>query len=204
MRCWILLGICCLLLPAVAEEPTAVPLVPPGYFNEPANLPYDEEIQEQKQEAGWRWTEFRFTSQVYGGEPIRFHAVYGVPDSATPQQQVPGILMTHGIFGAVRGQDSRYWQAFSTNVKAGYAVLFLDWYPDFAHNFTPKDPNEPKRFTTYGKLDYFKPYYNYTKTENDFKDSLQYQVIIGAKRAVTWLQARPEVDGTRIGATGAS
>jgi dienelactone hydrolase len=176
---------------------------PANYFDEP-KLPFDEEIQEQKQEAGWHWQEFRFTSQVYDGEPIRFHAVYGVPDAATAQQKVPGILMTHGIFGAIRGQDARYWNAFSTCVKAGYAVLFIDWYPDFAHNYVAKDPNELKRFTTYGKIDYFKPYYSYWKTENDFRDSLPFQVAIAAKRAVTWLQARPEVDGARIGATGAS
>jgi dienelactone hydrolase len=195
----LLLLVSCFSLPAWAQEPE-----PSDYFNEPAGLPFDEEIQEQKQETGWHWQEFRFTSQVYGGAPIRFHAVYGVPDSASAQQKAPGILMTHGIFGAIRGQDTRYWAAFSENVKAGFAVLFIDWYPNFAHDFKPKTPNELKRFTTYGNIDYFTPYYCANRLTNDCRESLEFQVAIAAKRAVTWLQARPEVDGTRIGATGAS
>ena len=40
--------------------------------------------------------------------------------------------------------------------------------------------------------------------DNDMKDSLSYQVVMAARRAITWLQARPEVDGARIGVTGAS
>ena len=187
-----------------AEADAGLPELPPDYFAEPTDLPYDEEIQEQREEDGWHWTEFRYTSQVYQGEPIRFHAVYAVPDGADAAHKLPAVLMTHGIFGAVRGQDRRYWNALSALVNAGYAVLFFDWYPDFAKNWKPQTPDEPKRFTTYGKLDYFTPYYNYNLQGNDWKDSLHYQVVIAAKRGVSWLQARPEVDGSRIGVTGPS
>lgn len=173
-----------------------------AYFAEPKDLPYDEEALAEKQEDGWHWRQFRYTSLVYGGEPIRIHAVYAAPDQANAAHPVPAILMTHGIFGAVRGRDPRYWSAVTSFVKAGYAVLFFDWYPNFAHDFTPKSPDEPKPFSSFGKLDYFTPSYRYTLPGNDWKDSLHYQVVMAAKRGVSWLQARPEVDGKAIGATG--
>ena len=181
------------------EQP---PWTPPDYFAEP-QIPFDEEIQEQKQEEGWHWTEFRYTSMVVQGEPTRVHAVYAVPDGADAGHRVPAILATHGIFGYVR-DNGRYWSAVTTFVKAGYAVLFFDWYPDFAANFKPKTPDEPKHFTTFGKLDYLHPWTNYNLPGDDFKDSLYYQVAMAAKRGITWLQAKPEVDGAKLGATGAS
>ena len=173
-----------------------------AYFAEPKDLPYDEETLAEKQEDGWHWRQFRYTSLVYGGEPIRIHAVYAVPDKADAAHPVPAILMTHGIFGAVRGGDPRYWSAVTSFVKAGYAVLFFDWYPNFAHDFKPKTPDEPKPFSTFGKLDYFTPSARYTLPGNDWKDSLHYQVVMAGKRGLSWLAARPEVDGKAIGATG--
>ncbi|MFA6292472.1 MAG: prolyl oligopeptidase family serine peptidase, partial [Victivallales bacterium] len=81
-------------------------------------------------------------------------------------------------------------------------VLFFDWYPNFARDFKPKTPDESKRFSTVGKLDYFTRSYRYTLPGNDWKDSLHYQVGMAAKRGISWLQARPEVDGKAIGVTG--
>ena len=54
--------------------------VPADYFVEPANLPYNEEVQAEKQETDWHWKEFRYTSLVYQGVPIRIHAIYAAPD----------------------------------------------------------------------------------------------------------------------------
>ena len=199
------IGMACCLSQAASSLPAAAAgseLDLKAYYAEPKDLPYDEEVQEQKQEDGWHWKEFRYTSLIYGGEPIRIHAVYAVPDGADATRKAPAILMTHGIFGAVRGGDPRYWNAVTSFVKAGYAVLFFDWYPNFAHDFKPKTPDEPKRFSTFGKLDYFTPQYRYTLPGNDWKDSLHYQVAMAAKRGITWLQARPEVDGKAIGVTG--
>ena len=67
------------------------------YFAEPANLPFDEEVQEQKQEDGWHWTEFRYTSLIYQGEPIRIHAIYAVPNDASATHKVPVILATRCV-----------------------------------------------------------------------------------------------------------
>ncbi|MFA6292587.1 MAG: hypothetical protein WC637_12435, partial [Victivallales bacterium] len=96
----------CVLSQAASELPATPASVAEtdlkAYFAEPKDLPYDEEILEQKQETGWHWKEFRYTSLIYGGEPIRIHAVYAAPDAADAAHKVPAILMTHGIFGAVR------------------------------------------------------------------------------------------------------
>ena len=176
--------------------------VPKDYFAEPANLPYDEEFQPEKQEDGWRWKEFRYTSLVYQGEPIRIHAVYALPAGTNAHQKLPAILMTHGIFGYSHNQP--YWYAIGRYAKSGYAVLFIDWYPDYAAGWKPAASNAPNPYTTFGKLDYLKPWVNYWLEGNDWKDSLPYQFAMAGKRGLTWLQARPEVDGARLGATGAS
>ncbi len=184
-----------------AEPVKDIPLS--EYFAEPDKLPYDEDIMQQKQEKGWHWTEFRYTSIIYQGEPIKVHAVYAVPDAATADKKVPVILMTHGIFGSALSKDTRYWNAITSYVNAGYAVLFFDWYPNFARDWKPEKADEPKNFTTFGKLDYFTKD-GYLLMGNDMKDSLHYQVVMAARRAITWLYAKPEIDTTRIGVTGAS
>lgn len=67
---------------------------PSDYYAEPASLPFDEEPIEKRQEAGWHWTEFRFTSLVYHGEPIRIHAIFAAPDLATADNKAPLIIST--------------------------------------------------------------------------------------------------------------
>jgi len=173
--------------------------MPANYFAEPQGLPFDEEVLKQQQEEGWHWKEFRFTSLIYGGEAIRIHAVYAVPDGTDKNHRVPGVLMTHGVFGSIFNNPP-YWGALSTLVKSGYAVLFFDWYPDFAHN---AKPNDPKSFTTFGKLDYFGDEHWFRKGD-DFKESIHYQVVMAGKRAVTWMSTQSEVDARKIGVTGAS
>ena len=185
-------------MPIQATSPAAVP---GGYFDEPANLPFDEEVQERKQEAGWHWLDSAIP--VWSIVASRFASMPSTRRPMAPRRSGKR-RPSHdtGIFGAIRGPgQDRYWKAFSTYVQAGFAVLFIDWYPNFAHNFQPKDPAEPKHFTTFGKFDYAKPGGGgYFLSGNDWKDSLHYQVAMAAKRGVTWLQARPEVDGARIGA----
>lgn len=190
---------------AKAEVPLADPAAqrPADYFAEPPHLPFNEEIQEEKQEDGWHWKEFRYTSLVFHGEAMRVHAVYAVPDAASPANKVPGIIMTHGVFGAVRGPDYRYWGALTQLVKAGYAVLFFDWYPDFAKNFKPSKPGEVEHFTRFGTLDFYGND-SWLRRGDDFKESLHYQVLMAGRRAISWISVRPEIDATKLGATGAS
>ena len=191
-----------LAAPTVSLAQDAAPSLgmPAGYYDEPQKLHYDEDVMQTKQEAGWHWQEFRYTSLVYGGEPIRVHAVYALPDAASATNKVPAVIMTHGVFGAILGPDGRYFGAVSQLAKAGYAVLFFDWYPDYAKNAKPEDP---RRYTSFGKLDYFGPQ-RWMRTGDDWKESLHYQAMMAGRRGVSWLAAQPDVDSTRIGATGAS
>lgn len=180
--------------------------LPPDYYAEPDNLPFDEDVIEKGTEAGWHWTEFRFTSLIYQGEPIRIRALFAIPDSASATNKVPLILATHGKFGFVRPMtpegkaDPRYWSAVTDFVKAGYAVMFFEWEPTFAIKAGASPPEHP-RFSTYGKLDYSK---DWRLPGNDFKDSLYYQVVMAGKRALTWALQQPEIDSSKVGVWGAS
>lgn len=194
------LGVLALLPAARADEVLAPVEMPADYYAETPGLSYDEELIEAKQETGWHWKEFRYTSSVFDGEPTRVHAVYAAPDNADKDHRVPGIIMTHGVFGAIRGADGRYWGALSTLVKAGYAVLFFDWYPDFAHN---AKPDQPITWTTFGKLDYF-GLERWMRRGGDFKESVHYQAMMAGRRGVSWLSTQSEVDAQKIGVTGAS
>src|SRR5690242_1605902 len=75
MKAFWLLGLLA-LTPLPLSNLRADEAIPSDYFAEPANLPYDEEVQAEKQETGWHWKEFRYTSLVYQGVPIRIHAIY--------------------------------------------------------------------------------------------------------------------------------
>ena len=56
-------------------------------------------------------------------------------------------------------------------------------------------------YATFGALDYSKDWY---QSGNDWRDCIYYQAMMAGKRAVSWVLARPEVDASRIGVTGAS
>jgi cephalosporin-C deacetylase-like acetyl esterase len=190
--------------PASAEErlPDPPPM-PADYYLEPANLPFDEKTVQEGVEAGWRWTEFHYTSLIYGGQPIRIHAVYAIPDGASAQNKTPAVVMTHGKFGQIMAErrDPRYWAAVGDLAKAGYAVLFYEWNPDPAMNWKPTESETAQRFSTFGTLDYSK---EWRLPGNDWKDSLYYQAIMAGRRAVSWISTKPEVDASRVGLTGAS
>ncbi|MHB9133021.1 MAG: alpha/beta hydrolase family protein [Armatimonadota bacterium] len=198
----LLLVLCFAIVQQVSAETPALPEVPKDYFAEPDDLPFDMQILEQKQEAGWRWTEFLYTSIVYQGEPVRVHAVYALPDVADPARKLPAIIATHGADTGTRGTAaSWYWPVIAKFAKAGYATLFYDWDFKPTPDWDAK-AEKPRRFTYYGKLDFRKT--GYFSKGNDFKDGLHYQAMLAAKRGVSWLLAQPEVDGGNIGAFGSS
>lgn len=187
------------LVPAVVgaagAETEPLPDVPPGYFDEPKDLPFQEEVVVEKREDGCRWKEFYYTSLVYRRRPIRVHAVFAIPGWATAERQVPAILATHGKFGAIFGKDPRYWSAVRRFVKAGYAVLFYDW--------NPRKPDFKEACTHYGALDYFAPG-EWMQKGNDWKDCLFYQQTMIGRRGINWLSRQPEVCAGKIGVWGCS
>jgi cephalosporin-C deacetylase-like acetyl esterase len=192
-----------LLFAAIALAQPPLPEVPADYFAEPADLPYDIQVIETKQEEGWRWTEFLYTSLIYKGQPVRVHAVYAVPDGVDAAHRAPAIIATHGADTGTRGTaGSWYWPVIRTFAKAGFCTLFYDWDYKPAPGYDPTKPDVPRRFTHYGALNFMKT--GYWSKENDFKDSLHYQVMLAAKRGVSWLLAQPEVDAANLGAFGSS
>lgn len=208
LKLW--LGICGLLGAAWLRG-----ALPAGYYDEPPGLPYAETIQQEKTEDGWKWTEFRYTSIIHNGEPMRIHAIYAVPLSAAKSEKVPAIVMTHGKFGQImriderqpesspnRWGDPRYWAAVKDLAKAGYAVMYFEWNPDPAIKAGPLPAGAPEpQYSTFGSLDFSKDWF---QPGNDWRDGLFYQAMMAGRRATSWVAARPEVDATRIGATGAS
>jgi len=231
-----LVGLLVGLVALARAEPLPVPPpMPANYFAEPEGLPFAETIQQEKKETGWKWTEFRYTSIIYGGQPMRIHAVYAVPYSASAKNKVPAIVMTHGKFGEItkidvrfptgsepgkpvnptaipgfsgggfgppRRIDPRYLDAVRDLVAAGYAVMYFEWNPDPAIKAGPLAADAPEpSYSTFGTLDFSK---DWMQSGNDWRDGLFYQAMMAGRRAITWVAARPEVDATRIGATGAS
>ena len=210
MKLKLLMGLCVLLGATLAHG-----AMPAGYYDEPVGLPYAETILQEKTEDGWKWTEFRYTSIVYHGEPMRIHAIYAVPLAAGTEAKVPLIVMTHGKFGQImkiderqpesspnRWADPRYWSAVKDLAKAGYAVMYFEWNPDPAIKAGPLPSGavEPQ-YSTFGSLDFSKDWY---QSGDDWRDGMFYQAMMAGRRAISWAAARPEVDATRIGATGAS
>ncbi len=138
--------------------------------------------------------------------------------------KVPGLVQIHG------GGQYAHWNACFTNAKRGYATISISWAgrisaPDYMVNpevvklFWDGKTDDPNyRLTTdWGALDgyhapsrYLNGFSNLAPHEHtlDAVDSPRndswFLCALGARRALTFLEQQPEVDGGRLGVYGHS
>lgn len=172
----------------------------------------------------------RFRIGVFGGQTATLAGIYGFPKSTLSEndgdrRKVPGLLQIHG-----GGQYADY-RACLTNAKRGYATLSIAWAgrisapsyrvtPSEVKLFWEKRTEEPSyRLTTdWGVLDgYHAPGRN---AGNHFpslepaewtldpvaspRNSGWFLCSLASRRALTFLENQPEVDGSRLGVYGHS
>lgn len=167
----------------------------------------------------------RFRIGVFKGQKAVLAAVYGFPKSAAGGKRIPGLVQIHG-----GGQYADY-KACLMNAKHGYATVSIAWAgrisapgyrvsPAEVKLFWDRKTDDPRyRLTTdWGAVDgYHAPSRN---PKNNFPsakpapwtvDSMEsprnspwFLCAIAARRALTFLEAQPEVDSARLGVYGHS
>ena len=126
------------------------------------------------------------------GKPTRFFAYYSLPEGATAEKKVPGIVLVHGGYGT----------AFHTWVKLwndrGYAAIAMDNCGGI--------PGEKNHTAEHPRHEWSGPngWGRYEDEALPPEEQWVYHAIECVIRSNTFLRNLPEVDASRIGVTGIS
>ncbi|MFT5466522.1 MAG: hypothetical protein ACI8UO_001622 [Verrucomicrobiales bacterium] len=191
---------------------------------DPQADPLDVEILKEWEEDGVVLRVVRYRIGIFKGEKAMMAAVYGFPKGGS---NLPGLLNIHG-----GGQYADY-QAVLTNAKRGYATITIAWAGRISapeYRVSPKEvqlfwddaTDDPayKITTDWGALDaYHAPSRNGKDAFPTIRDGSEpwtlddvesprnnswFLCTLGARRALTFLENQPEVDGERLGVYGHS
>jgi Dienelactone hydrolase family len=189
---------------------------------DPRREPLDVETLKAWEEDGVVLRLIRYRIGIFKGQKSMMAAVYGFPKGQT---KLPGLVQIHG------GGQSADYRAVLTNAKRGYATISIAWAgriaaPGYTVDkkgvaiFWKGETSDPtyKLTTDWGALDaYHDPCRN---EKNNFQtvaaapwtlDAVEsprnnpwFLCTLGARRALTFLEAQPEVDAQRLGVYGHS
>lgn len=189
---------------------------------DPRAEPLETETVQEWEEDGVVLRIVRFRVGIFKGQKSILAAVYGFPKGA---KQLPGLVQIHG-----GGQFADY-QACLTNAKRGYATVSIAWAGRISAPKYRVSAAEVKLFwdgktddanykltTDWGAVDgYHAPGRN---PGNQFpsakpaawtldrvespRNSGWFLAAVAARRALTFLEQQPEVDGDRLGVYGHS
>ena len=162
--------------------------------------PLEVEVVRQWQEDGGRYRLLLYTAGTFKGARARVAAYYGFPKGG---KKLPAILHLHGGGQRANLEYAKYW------VSLGYAAMSINWGGNTLEK--PETPN-----TAWGKVDaaFHGPRGRFggdlrpdAWTSHDAlhpENSSWYLVACAGRRALTFLERRPEIDASRLGVTGHS
>lgn len=191
---------------------------------DPQAEPLDAETLKEWEGEGVTLRVVRFRVGVFKGEKAMLAAVYGFPKGG---KNLPGLVQIHG-----GGQYADH-KACLANGKRGYATVSIAWAGRISAPGYRVSPNEVKLFwdgktddpqyritTDWGALDaYHAPSRNGKDAFVTIRDGSEDWTLDGvksprnsswflctmaARRALTFLERQPEVDGDRLGVYGHS
>ncbi len=165
----------------------------------------------------------RYRIGIFKGQKALMAAIYGYPKGGT---KLPGLVQIHG-----GGQYADY-RAVLTNAKRGYATLSIAWAgrinapgyevnPDVVKLFWDNRTGDPdyKLTTDWGALDAYHAPCRNEKNNNFYalapavwtldsvespRNSSWFLCVLGARRALTFLEQQPEVNPQKLGVYGHS
>lgn len=191
---------------------------------DPRAEPLDLEILKEWEEDEVMLRVVRYRIGVFKGRKAMMAAVYGFPKGG---RDLPALLNIHG-----GGQYADY-KAVLTSAKRGYATITIAWAGRISAPGYRVSPKEVKLFwdgrtddpaykitTDWGALDaYHAPSRNGRDAFVTIRDGSEewtlddapsprnnswFLCTLGARRALTFLERQPEVDGSRLGVYGHS
>lgn len=140
----------------------------------------------------------RFVVGTFGGKKTRVAAFYAFPKDC---DQLPGIVQIHGGGQWARSETALYW------ASQGYAAIAINWGEKLIDQ--ERDPNTDWQGIPAGFLE--PTHHNDVTPGEDTVHQVAHPwnsswilYSAAARRAITFLEEQPEVDGSRIGLTGHS
>ena len=130
--------------------------------------------------------------ELWKGQPTKCFAFYGVPEGASREHPVPGIVLVHGGWGTAYPEWVRLW------VKRGYAAIAVDncgQLPVYGAEDRTWMANPEGGPRGWGRVDL---------VDEPEKDQWVYQAVAATMRAHSFLRSLPCVDTRNIGVTGIS
>ena len=189
-----------------------------GY--DPRKEPLEIEVLKEWEEDGVVLRVVRYQIGVFKGHKAVMAAVYGFPKGGS---KLPGLVQIHG-----GGQFADY-KAPLTNAKRGYATISLAWAgrisapayevdSDIVNLFIEGNTGDPaykvttdwKGFIGYHAVDRKNrapaafPEWKLDELTDSPRNSSWFMWELGARRALTFLEQQPEVNGDKLGVYGHS
>jgi hypothetical protein len=185
---------------------------------DPRSEPFDVEVLKEWEQDGVVLKVLRYRIGVFKGQKAMMAGVYGHPKGGS---DLPGLVQIHG-----GGQYANY-NACLTNARRGYATISISWGGRIEAPGYRVTPNEVKLFwegktddpnykiiTDWGALDgYHHPNRNAENSNwgdlrpaewtldnvESPRNSNWFLCTVGARRALTFLEQQPEIDGDKLG-----
>ncbi len=132
----------------------------------------------------------------YKGETKKAFAYVAIPEGASADNPVPGVVLVHGGGGTAYDRWAKAW------ADKGYAAISIDTEGRM-NTKTNTYATGGRVFTTFGHQNNVS-YNDFTADESKHSDMWFYQAASDAILAGNVLRALPEVDETKIGITGIS
>lgn len=126
-----------------------------------------------------------YEGEPYGGRPSRVFAYYAFPEDA--EGPVPGVVLVHGGGGTAFPEWAWMW------ARRGYAAIAMDLGGKGADRVPLADGGPDQRDKQ-----------KFDDLAEGPREAWTYHAIAAVVRAVSFLEARPEVDAERIAVTGIS
>jgi hypothetical protein len=176
---------------------------------DPRRGPLEAEVLKQWDDEIGSYMLVRYRVGTFKGKPARVAAFFGFPTGA---KRLPAILHLHG------GGQSAQFDVVRTDVEHGYASMSLNWGGNKLLFGKSRETYEGPQ-TDWGALDATHPpqrnksnHFAGPLTPDDYtldavespRNSNWFLVLMAARRAITFLEERPEVDPERIGVFGIS
>lgn len=176
---------------------------------DPRREPLESDVLKEWEDEIGSYMLVRYNVGTFKGKPARVAAFFGSPKGA---KRLPAILHLHG------GGQSAQFDVIRTDVEHGYASMSLNWGGNTLRFGKSKETYDGPQ-TDWGALDATHPpqrnkanHFAGPLTPDEFtldqvespRNSNWFLVLMAARRAITFLEERPEVDPGRIGVFGIS
>jgi pimeloyl-ACP methyl ester carboxylesterase len=171
-----------------------------GY--DPRQEPLEVQITKEWKQDGVVLRVVRYRIGIFKGRKSMMMAIYGFPEGGT---NLPGLVQIHG------GGQSANINAVVTNAKRGYACISINW----AGNPLGGVDDYQGANTDWGAVDATQhthdDHFHSAQPDSKTLDSVVsprnnnwFLITLAARRALTFLEQQPEVDGNRLGVYGHS